>query len=56
MTSRTFTLPGVLTVGQEPRSGPGLWVSRMRWGLDGCLESRPVLEEVRVASLGWEPF
>lgn len=37
--SRTFALPGVLTVGQEPRSGPGLWVSRMRWGLDGCLES-----------------
>lgn len=37
--SRTLALPGVLTVGQEPRSGPGLWVSKMRWGLDGCLES-----------------
>lgn len=37
--SRTFTLRGWLAVGQEPRPGPGLGGSRVRWGLAGCPES-----------------
>lgn len=37
--SRTFTLRGWLAVRQEPRPGPGLGGSRVRWGLDGCPES-----------------